>query len=507
MAGVQNSALTTIIKRLEAATSRLEDLAIASASSANLRQPSPDAADSVGARVAQEPSIAPSAPTPAPSLGPTITSEDSPVVKAFDVWFDDHLQPYLKLSETIGDVAFEQSKTVALLFKAQRDFIELASQCTKPSQDKLPSLLGPMVTHLTSVGDIKDANRGSPQFNHLSTVAEGIPSAGWITLDNKPGPYVGDLKDAANFYGNRVIKEYKESDKTQVEWVRSFINALEELRKYIMQYHTTGLAWNPKGKDPLSFSPSAPTPISSAASSSPAPVGTTSTPSPASGPSKGLFAELSGDVTKGLKKVDKSEMTHKNPELRASSVVPATDAAPKRPTRPTKPPSLAGKKPAKFELEGNKWAIEYQENNNNIILEDVEIKQIVSIYGCKNSVIQVKGKVNAISLTACSKTSVLLDSVVSSVSVTSSPSFTIQVLGRTPTVTIDTTDSGQVYLSKECIDGATEIITSKCSAINVSIPDPETDEEGLFVERAVPEQLKTVVKDGKLITTIVEHSG
>lgn len=83
------------------------------------------------------------------------------------------------------------------------------------------------------------------------------------------------MKDAANFYGNRVIKEFKElfvsplffvgfvyektirnrrflflsfsfRDKTQVEWVRSFVNALEELRKYIMQYHTTGLTWNPK---------------------------------------------------------------------------------------------------------------------------------------------------------------------------------------------------------------------------------------------------------------------
>lgn len=36
---------------------------------------------------------------------------------------------------------------------------------------------------------------------------------------------------------------------------------------------------------------------------------------------KGLFSDIGGDVTKGLRKVDKSEMTHKNPELRASSVV------------------------------------------------------------------------------------------------------------------------------------------------------------------------------------------
>jgi len=40
-------------------------------------------------------------------------------------------------------------------------------------------------------------------------------------------------------------------------------------------------------------------------------------------------------VTKGLKKVDKSEMTHKNPELRASSVVPANGAGSGSECRPS----------------------------------------------------------------------------------------------------------------------------------------------------------------------------
>lgn len=75
-----------------------------------------------------------------------------------------------------------------------------------------------------------------------------------------------------------------------------------------------------------------------------------------------VFAELNRgeDVTKGLRKVDKSEMTHKNPELRASSVVPASaggHATPKRPVKPSKPAALAGKKPSKFALEGTKWIL------------------------------------------------------------------------------------------------------------------------------------------------------
>ena len=34
-------------------------------------------------------------------------------------------------------------------------------------------------------------------------------------------------------------------DPKHVEWVRGYIALLEELRKYVMEYHTTGLVWNP----------------------------------------------------------------------------------------------------------------------------------------------------------------------------------------------------------------------------------------------------------------------
>ena len=50
-----------------------------------------------------------------------------------------------------------------------------------------------------------------------------------------------------------------------------------------------------------------------------------------------------------------------------------------------------------------------------------------------------------------------------------------------------------------------EILTAKCSAINVSIPD--ANEPGLFEEKAVPEMFRSVVQGNKLVTTFVEHAG
>ena len=104
----------------------------------------------------------------------------------------------------------------------------------------------------------------------------------------------------------------------------------------------------------------------------------------------------------------------------------------------------------------------------------------------------------------CTKTSVLVESVISSVAVTNSPSFTLQITGSAPTIQLDNTDAGHIFLSRECL--GVEITTAKCSSINVNLP-VEGEEEGVFAEAPIPEMFKTTIKDGKLVTTAVEHAG
>lgn len=66
-------------------------------------------------------------------------------------------------------------------------------------------------------------------------------------------PLVALLSDPGEIYTDRSSPYFLSpsclylcSDKSQVEWVKAFIGALEELRKYIMQFHTTALTWNSK---------------------------------------------------------------------------------------------------------------------------------------------------------------------------------------------------------------------------------------------------------------------
>ena len=213
------------------------------------------------------------------------------------------------------------------------------------------------------------------------------------------------------------------------------------------------------------------------------------------------------NVTKGLKKVDPSQMTHKNPSLRASAPVPTrSDSSGSQrgkspaPPRKTKPENLRTKKPPKKELDGNKWIIDNFDSPGDMLEIDAEINHSILISRCKNTTIRINGKANAISLDNSSRASLVIDSLVSSVDVIKCPNCALQVMGTLPTVLLDQVDGATIYLSKESLN--TEIFTSKCSSININLPSDDD-----YVENPIPEQIRSYIENGKLVSEIVEHAG
>lgn len=71
-------------------------------------------------------------------------------------------------------------------------------------------ILKELQSTMGAVNDIREANRASPVFGHLTTVSEGIVVLGWITVDPKPAEHIMGMLGSVEFYGNRVIQEYKE---------------------------------------------------------------------------------------------------------------------------------------------------------------------------------------------------------------------------------------------------------------------------------------------------------
>ncbi|KAI1102164.1 adenylate cyclase associated N terminal-domain-containing protein [Jackrogersella minutella] len=528
--------LTTLIKRLEAATLRLEDIASSTielppaipALTATIATPS-------GPSSAASPTPQPTLSAPAPPALKQAPEEPLPEsVEEFDVFINQSVDKYVKASNKLGGLVAEQASKVLEGFKQQRRFLLISTKAKKPDitgseMVVYQELLKPINEALMAVGSIKESNRGSLVFSHLSAVSEGIMVLAWVTVDNKPFKHVEESLGSAQFFGNRVLKEHKDKDPEHIDWVQAFYQVFRDLAEYVKQYYPNGILWNAKGQPAsevaktLTSAPAAaapPPPPPPAAGGAPPPPPPPGPPpvlkikeeAPSSKPEGmgAVFSELNkGEgVTKGLRKVDRSEMTHKNPALRAGSTVSDHDSSTRgkspAPGKKPKPESMRVKKPPKKELDGNKWTIENFDKHHEPIEIEAEMSHSILISRCNQTTIIVKGKANAITLENTQRLSLVIDSLVSTVDVVKSSNFALQVMGTLPTILLDQLDGAQIYLSKEST--STRIFSSKSAGINVNVlSGPDED----FKEIPLPGQICSYYDEekGEMVNEIVDHAG
>ncbi|KAL0622845.1 Adenylyl cyclase-associated protein 2 [Plecturocebus cupreus] len=199
----------------------------------------------------------------------------------------------------------------------------------------------------------------------------------------------------------------------------------------------------------------------------------------------------------GLRHVTDDQKTYKNPSLRAQGGQTRSPTKSHTPS-PTSPKSHPSQKHAPmFELEGKKWRVEYQEDRNDLVISETELKQVAYIFKCEKSTLQIKGKVNSIIIDNCKKFALVFDNVVGIVEVINSKDIQIQVMGRVPTISINKTEGCHIYLSEDALD--CEIVSAKSSEMNILIP-----QDGDYREFPVPEQFKTAWDGSKLITEPAE---
>lgn len=430
-------------------------------------------------------------------------------VEAFDVLLRGPVSEYLSNSRAIGSDVEKHAEMVNNALQTQRSFLKIAATHQEPAQTELHDLLKPISDHIQEIQSFRERNRGSNLFNHLSAVSESIPALGWVAVGQKPGPYVKEMNDAATFYTNRVLKDYKESDRRHVDWVRSYLSIWTEIQSFIKQHHTTGLVWSKIGPiaPPSLFdsptAPSAPCPPPPPPPPGPPPVFTDDDSKPQGGSAaaqhSALFAQLNQgmDITKGLKHVSDDKKTHKNPNLRSQE----TPNKSKKAGPVNSPRAAVQKKPPLLELEGKKWRVENFEQKHDLVIEETELKQVVYVFGCNNSTVQVKGKINSIIIDNCKKLGLVFENVVGIVEIINSKSVQLQVLGRVPTISINKTEGCQVYLSKDSLN--CDIISATSSEMNILVPKGDDD----YREFPVPEQFKTVWDGSKLVTEPNEIAG
>ena len=424
--------------------------------------------------------------------------------------FDDvltHITTFVELSTKIGGKVAEIGAQVDQCFKAQRAFLEMASQSKKPSGwPGCADILAPMSDCMMAIGELSDYGELK---NHTLMMGEGIQAAAWVAVEPTPCPHVKETLPASMFYGNKVLVEYKSKDQTHVDWVNTWKAFLTDLADYVKRNHTTGVTWNPKGGDAHPAGAAA-TPAPAPAPSGGPPKGPGGPPPPPPGPppnladledkrggskpvpnTGALFAELNkgSDITSGLKKVSKQKAASSKVVMKEKK----TQTKKKMGT-----PKLA--------LDGRKWLCEFyiDDRTGNLVISDCDVKQTVTIFRCVNCVVQIKGKINAVLLDDCDKTSIVCSDVVSSIDIVNCTSVEVQADGNVPTIAVDKTDGCQLYLGTTAMSGdGPTIIMSKSSECNVTTPGATEDDDG--VEQALPEQFSNLFVNGKWETTPVTH--
>ncbi|KAH9405248.1 F-actin-capping protein subunit alpha [Tyrophagus putrescentiae] len=313
--------------------------------------------------------------------------------------------------------------------------------------------------------------------------------ANYVSLSEKIGSVVQEQAAL-------VLVAFKEKDPVQAEWAKAWIQFLTSLQIYVRKNHTTGLVWNAKGAPVVSSGGAvgAPPPPPPPAAGFFDDVSSTTSDSKNGDSRAALFASLNQgtDITKALKKVSSTQMTHKNPSLRQSSAVPEKASAGVNGTVTKAAPA---KLPPKFELEGKKWLVENHQGNKSLTITDTNMSQSVNVYNCTDSLLIVKGKVNSITVNKCKKFSIVFDNIVAVVEFIDCQRAQAQVNGFVPTITADKVDGIEVFLSKESL--SCEIVSSKSSEINISVPNASDE----YVEHPIPEQFKSIW-NGKGFTTV-----
>uniref|UniRef100_A0A2R9ANP0 Adenylyl cyclase-associated protein n=1 Tax=Pan paniscus TaxID=9597 RepID=A0A2R9ANP0_PANPA len=368
----------------------------------------------------------------------------APSVEAFDKLMDSMVAEFLKNSRILAGDVETHAEMVHSAFQAQRAFLLMASQYQQPHENDVAALLKPISEKIQEIQTFRERNRGSNMFNHLSAVSESIPALGWIAV----GP------------------------------VASTVSAFSA----------------------FSSGPGLPPPPPPPPPPGPPPLFENEGKKEESSPSRSaLFAQLNqGEaITKGLRHVTDDQKTYKNPSLRAQGGQTQSPTKSHTPS-PTSPKSYPSQKHAPvLELEGKKWRVEYQEDRNDLVISETELKQVAYIFKCEKSTLQIKGKVNSIIIDNCKKLGLVFDNVVGIVEVINSQDIQIQVMGRVPTISINKTEGCHIYLSEDALD--CEIVSAKSSEMNILIP-----QDGDYREFPIPEQFKTAWDGSKLITEPAE---
>lgn len=411
-------------------------------------------------------------------------------IKAFDAYMNDSVEPFVSACNKLGGDAEKLGRLVKEAWLEMRSVLFTASACKEPPQAALQGVLGGVVAKMKEISNCVERNEWE---KHAKTCSEGVQCLNWLVVKPAPRDFIESYIGGSDYWANGIRKEYKSTNPDQIEFCNTFKKMLQDLMVYVKEYHTTGVAWNPRGVDVSEFKGgSAP---AAAKKEEPAATKSATASSSGGGDKSSLFASLSkgGEITAGLKTVTKDQQTWRK-EFNATDAKPAVAKKAPVPRAAEKP---KGNPKFEFNKHGSKWEVEYQSADAGPLTVDItDKKETVYILGCIGASVTVNGKCKSIIVDSCKKTQVYFDSAFASCEVVNSQRIQLHCRESVTSVAIDKTDGIIVHLPSTSMD--TEVVASKSSEMNLSW----IGSDGEPVEKPIPEQYVHRIKDGNVTAEV-----
>lgn len=157
---------------------------------------------------------------------------------------------YLRISEKIGGVVYEQSKLVDIVFLLEKNFLSIIRKYKKPFHEQEQNIfIEPISIQIRRIQRLKDNNLSSVYISHLNLINETVKIFEWTKYTNIE-EFVQQIRNNTSPYLKKLENELLKLDTKHIDWIYSWNGWLEGISRYVVDFYKDGLIWGGTEKLP-----------------------------------------------------------------------------------------------------------------------------------------------------------------------------------------------------------------------------------------------------------------
>jgi hypothetical protein len=178
-----------------------------------------------------------------------IAPGETPAIKAYDAYIKSAIVPLAQSCDDLGGLQ-TMGKSLTEAWESIRTIIVLANRSKAPSEELGVAFAPHLAQTQAAVKNIRDLKLEREWDRHYKAISEMLSCLSWLLYrapKQLPSTVVKDAISSADFWANRIRKDFKGKDEKQIAFCDNIKTALTGLVAYVENYHKVGLAFNPRG--------------------------------------------------------------------------------------------------------------------------------------------------------------------------------------------------------------------------------------------------------------------